>query len=113
MFSDIVGAREVGTKTNELLRQFFEKHPNVDRKESAAAFNRISRIVNELGDTFLDNFKDAKDVNEASIYSGAHDYLERQLSLRVIIHTPNDADVYDPKNKAKFAIPFKPALYIE
>ena len=113
MFSDIVRSREVGTKTSELLRQFFEKHPDVEKKEAATALNRISRIVNELGETFLANFNGTRDVNEASIYSGARDYLERELDMRVIIHNFDEANVYDPKSKAKFAIPFKPALYIE
>lgn len=49
-------------------------------------------------------------VDEHKILSDAKDYIEAEVNARIMIH--EDAE-YDPEGKAKNAIPYKPAIYLE
>ncbi|MDI9614567.1 leucine--tRNA ligase [Methanothermobacter sp.] len=49
-------------------------------------------------------------VDEYSVLVDAGDYIKSEVGADVVIH--RDAD-YDPENKAKNAVPLKPAIYLE
>ena len=49
-------------------------------------------------------------INENQILTDAIDYIKEECGNEVIIH--ND-DSYDPENKAKNAMPYKPAIFME
>jgi len=49
-------------------------------------------------------------IDEYKILSDAKSYMEDEVDAKVIIH--KDAE-YDPEGKAKNAIPYKPAIYLE
>ena len=49
-------------------------------------------------------------INEEEILSDALDYIKEECGNEVIIHTD---DEYDPQNKAKNAMPYKPAIFME
>jgi leucyl-tRNA synthetase len=40
-------------------------------------------------------------------------YIERETETEVEIAYSNQPKIYDPKNKAKNALPFRPAIYLE
>jgi hypothetical protein len=113
LFSEIAKSRKNGGKTSDILQQFFATHPDVEKKDVANAMNKIAKNVNELGDTFLDNYRKSEAIIETTLYHGAAAYLQKQIGLSITVHPANEAKQYDPKGKAKFAMPFKPALYIE
>jgi len=41
------------------------------------------------------------------------DYLTQIFNCEIKIYSGDDKDIFDPKNKVKFAIPLRPAIYIE
>ena len=49
-------------------------------------------------------------IDEAQIIDDALEYISNEVSSEVIVHTD---DSYDPQNKAKNAMPYKPAILIE
>ena len=49
-------------------------------------------------------------INEEEILTDALDYIKEECGNEVIIHTD---DSYDPQNKAKNAMPYKPAIFME
>ena len=49
-------------------------------------------------------------LNEKEILEDAVEYISGEVSAEIIIH--EDAN-YDPENKARNAIPYKPAIYME
>ena len=49
-------------------------------------------------------------VDEIAILNDAKEFISEESGSEIIIHTDNS---YDPENKSKHAIPYKPALYIE
>ncbi len=113
LFSEIMKSRKDGTKTSDALRHFFSAHPEIEKKDAATAASKISKTINELGETFLENYRKTEGVIETTLYYGASASLQKQLSLEIVVHAANEAKKYDPKGKAIFASPFKPALYIE
>lgn len=49
-------------------------------------------------------------IDEYDIFSDALDFISEEVDAEVIIHTDNS---YDPQNKAKNAMPYKPAIFME
>ena len=49
-------------------------------------------------------------INEKEILTDAVDYIKEECGSDVVIHTD---DSYDPQNKAKNAMPYKPAIFME
>jgi len=109
-----VQSREKGLKMNEILQSFFASNPEVSKKEVANALPKITKTINELGESFIQDYsQNASKIDELKIYTAASKYLESELGVEITIHSPDEALKYDPKDKAKFALPFKPALYFE
>jgi leucyl-tRNA synthetase len=53
------------------------------------------------------------DLDEKQHLETAKDYLEALFGCPVKLCSADQADIYDPANKARFAIPLRPAVYIE
>ena len=73
-----------------------------DKKEIAAVAKKVGREMTKT--------KYVGKINEAQIINDALEYISNEVSSEVIIHTD---DSYDPQNKAKNAMPYKPAILIE
>lgn len=53
------------------------------------------------------------DIDELSVLKGASPFLREQFGCEVIVSSADDKDTEDPKGKAKFAKPGRPAVYVE
>lgn len=113
LFELALQSRKLGTKTSDVLQQFFSAYENVNKKEAASAMNKISRNMNELGQNFLDNYKKLGSMSEFDLYNNSSKYLAKQLGIGIVVHEAQETNAYDPKSKAKFSMAFKPALYVE
>jgi leucyl-tRNA synthetase len=110
----IISSREKGNKTSSLLQQFFDSHSNVEKTKIANALPKISRLVNELGSGFAEGyFKNSRAIQERNVYSKAKRFIAAELGVAVTINGADDPRIHDPKDRAKLALPFKPALYFE
>ncbi|MCK5112767.1 MAG: hypothetical protein KAQ84_04425, partial [Thermoplasmatales archaeon] len=78
------------------VSQFVGKLPGEIKKLSDSDRNRYLVILKEAD--FLEN---------------ARDYLKKVFSCEIKIYSADDKDIYDPVNKSRFAIPLRPAIYIE
>lgn len=113
LFRKAVHSRKLGTKTSDVLQNFFASHQDIDKKEVVNALNKISKTMNELGQNFLDIYERLSSLNEFELYRDSTHYLSQQLGTQVVVHSPEESDAYDPKSKSKFSVAFKPALYVE
>ena len=53
-------------------------------------------------------------INETLVLSSElSDLAKKEFSVDIFVYEESNSSKYDPKNKAKMARPFKPALYIE
>ncbi len=94
LFSDIVKSRKSGGKTSDILQQFFASHPDVEKKDAANAMNKIAKNINELGESFLDNYRKSEAIIETTLYFGAAMYLQKQVGLSITVHPANEAKQY-------------------
>ena len=69
----------------------------------------IANVAKKLGRE-MTKTKYVGKINENQIINDAHAYINQEVDGEVIIHTD---DSYDPENKAKNAMPYKPAIYME
>jgi leucyl-tRNA synthetase len=107
-------ARLTGEKTSVTLQNFFQNYEEVDRKQIASALTKISKELNELGEQFANDLKkSSRKVEEEKVYREATSYLERELGLKLSVHSWDESGKYDPKNRATQALPFKPAIFLE
>ncbi len=112
-FEKLIEGRKAEEKTSETLRGFFQSHPTVDKKAVSTMLTRLSKSINELGTEFVDNYQKTKDFNETRVYEDSIIYLGSRLGVEITVEDGKNEPNYDPKKKAVFALPFKPALYFE
>ena len=69
-----------------------------------SASKYASQLINEM------KKRDFEEINEAEYLKNAKEFIEKEVEAEVhIMEKPE----YDPKGKAKFAMPLKPAIYVE
>ncbi len=96
-------AREIGKPDiGQIMGKSIKENVHSDKKEIADFAKKISREMTRI------NY--VGHLNEKEILDDAIDYISGEVSAEIIIH--EDAD-YDPENKARNAIPYKPAIYME
>ena len=56
----------------------------------------------------------AGEINESEIISNElSSLIETDYEIKLQVFSENDSEKYDPKNKARMARPYKPAILIE
>lgn len=93
-----VGRPDIG----RIIGQTIQKKLHDDKKEIAEFAQKISREITRV------NY--VGHLEEYKILSDARDYLQKVTEAEIVIH--QDAD-YDPENKARNALPYKPAIFLE
>ncbi|MEN4006820.1 MAG: leucine--tRNA ligase [Methanobacteriaceae archaeon] len=73
-----------------------------DKKEIAEFVKKIAREVTRI--------KYVGRIDEYSVIKDSLDYLSGEVDAEVIVY---ENPTYDPKNKSKNAMPYKPAIYME
>jgi leucyl-tRNA synthetase len=53
------------------------------------------------------------DIDEQMALVEAQKFFARELKSEVEVHREEDAGLYDPKMRAKFAEPYRPAIFVE
>jgi leucyl-tRNA synthetase len=84
------------------MGQAIKENIHDDKKELAGYAQKIAREMTKIH--YVGH------VDEKQILDDAVDYIARETGAEVIIY---QEPTYDPKNKARNALPYKPALYIE
>lgn len=113
LFDAAVAAKKKKTESKEVLKEFFATVPEVSKQEIVKTTPQIAKILNAMGENFLDTYSGAsRKLDEGRIYEETLPYLKKELGVEVSIQHAERAE-YDPKQKARLALPFKPALYFE
>lgn len=96
--ADEVGKPDIG----QIMGRAIGAKIHDDKKEIAMVAKKIGKEITKT--------KYIGKINEAEILADAIDYIKEECGNEVIIHTD---DSYDPQNKAKNAMPYKPAIFME
>jgi len=78
----------------------------------------VSQYVGKLsGEVMRLNENDKKrykvEINEHEYLNKSKDYLKNLFSSDIKIFSADDEELYDPSNKKRFAVPLRPAIFIE
>jgi len=95
MMKDIMADPKMKAKAKQ-VSQFVGKLPGEIKKLSDTDRNRY--LVN---------------IDEQVYLQNAKEYLKNVFSCTIEIHNADDKDLYDPANKTRYAIPLRPAIYME
>lgn len=93
-----IGRPDIGRIMGESSKQNI--HDN--KKEIAEFAKKIAREVTKI--------KYVGRIDEYSIIKNSLDYLSKEVGAEVIVY---EEPTYDPQNKSRNAIPYKPAIYME
>jgi len=52
-------------------------------------------------------------LNESKLLETAKTFFEKEFNVKLHIYTEDDSSIKDPQQKARFAKPYRPAIYIE
>lgn len=79
---------------------------------------QVSQFTGKLpGEIMKLNENDKKryqiEIKETDYLNNSIDYLKKVFSCDIEIYNADDKNIYDPANKTRFAIPLRPAIYIE
>jgi len=96
-------AKEIGRPDiGQIMGRSIKENLHDDKKEIAEFAKKVAREViktNYVGK-----------INEYSIIKDAKDFISREVGAEVIVY---EDPTYDPQNKSRNAIPYKPAIYVE
>ncbi len=100
----------------DLMKQLIQLMEKQKGEITKGAVRFTSNVINEI----IRMPKDRREwllrvgkVDECAILEKAKRFLERELASKISIRNEGEADMYDPKNRAKFAKPHRPGIYHE
>ncbi|WP_461462753.1 leucine--tRNA ligase [Methanobrevibacter sp.] len=96
--ADEVGKPDIG----QIMGKAIKENIHSDKKAIAQDAKKISKEITKT--------KYIGKLDEASILEDSKEYIEEECGSEVIIHRD---DSYDPQNKARNAMPYKPAIFLE
>ena len=96
--ADEVGKPDIG----QIMGRAIGANIYDDKKEIAMVAKKIGKEMTKT--------RYIGKINEEEILTDALDYIKEEIGSDVIIHTD---DSYDPQNKARNAMPYKPAIFME
>ncbi|UCF12202.1 MAG: leucine--tRNA ligase [Thermoplasmatales archaeon] len=80
-------------------------------KEVSQFVGKLPGEIKKLSDS--DRNRYLVTLKEADFLENAKDYLKKVFSCDIEVYSADDKDIYDPAYKVRFAIPLRPAIYIE
>ena len=75
--------------------------------------DRVFKLAFEVGDEMLRKYVDHPKFKEFESLSSASQFLSEELGIEVSVMKAGSKNVHDPANKAKDALPMKPAFFME
>ena len=96
--ADEVGKPDIG----QIMGRAIGANIYDDKKEIANVAKKIGREITKT--------RYIGKINEEEILLDAIDYIKDEIGCEIIVHTD---DSYDPQNKARNAMPYKPAIFME
>ena len=96
--ADEVGKPDIG----QIMGKAIAEGIYDDKKEIAMVAKKIGREITKT--------RYIGKINEEEILTDALDYIKEECGDEVIIHSD---DSYDPQNKSRNAMPYKPAIFME
>jgi leucyl-tRNA synthetase len=112
MLKDALAMPKGQLDISSLIKASMAKAKGGQAKKEVPAFAKDLALV--LGrSSEQDRTTMSLDMDELSVLEGATLFLAEQFGCEVEVYSADDKDKYDPKGKAKFSRPGRPAVYVE
>jgi leucyl-tRNA synthetase len=82
-------------------------------KEVAEFVIKIVDEANHMSEDKRQKLTKVGVVNETLVLNEANDFFKQELDAEIHFYNEDDSERYDPKNKARTAKPYRPAIFIE
>ena len=103
-FFELASAKQKGEGVGQVVKRF---------AGIKAPPDRVFKLIFELGDETMLKLSSNKQFDEYAALSGASRYISSELGVKVEVHRAEASGLYDPGNRAKDALPAKPAFFLE
>lgn len=104
-------AKEKNLEMSKLMKDIMKD--NEVRIHAKDASKYAQKILNEIKKMNIEDIQRfGISINEKEYLEESKNFIKKEFGSDVEIYSC-DEDIYDPKNKARFAVPFRPAIYIE
>ena len=99
---------------NEVMKELAKDCSLRDNMKAVASFvPRALKTLRKLSDERKINLAKIEIIDEKEFIKSAIDFLEERFNTKVVVYSEEDQARFDPKQRAKLAIPGQPAIYIE
>jgi len=103
-FYELATARKKNENVGQVVKKFSSLRIQPDR---------VFKLTYEIGDEMLTKLLSHKGFDEFKTLLGATEFMSDELGVKVVVQKAGAGDIHDPANKAKDALPTKPAFFLE
>ena len=101
-------------KIGEVMREFAADDDLKPRmKDVAALVPRVIKALTKQSGERKANMLRIREMDELEVVSEAVGFLMERFNAEVAVYSEDDAERYDPKQRAVMAMPYQPAIFIE
>jgi leucyl-tRNA synthetase len=101
---------DMGTLMKEVMKNSEIRN---NAKEASKFAGKLVGELKKMSKIDIENARASMTLKEKDYLEGASDFIEKELNASIEVYNADDKDIYDPKGKAAFATPLRPAVYIE
>lgn len=103
-------AKEGKLELSNLIKASIEKHKQF-AKEIPKFCQNLSANLKKISKDDLERF--SVEFNEKDYLMNAKEFLEGEFNCKLEIYSADEQNIYNPKEKAKFSLPRRVAIYVE
>jgi len=103
-FFELLQAKQGGQNVGQVIK----KHAALKIQP-----DRVFKLAYELGEETLGMTTSNRGFDEFKALSEAESFMSRELGIKVVVQKAGSQGIRDPNNRAKDALPMKPALFLE
>jgi leucyl-tRNA synthetase len=107
-------AVEGEVKIKEIMDELVKDSTLKGNMKAVASFvPRVLKGLNKMPNERKNRLLEVGIANEKDFIKDASSFLEERFNAKVAVYHEDEESRYDPKQRAKLAIPFQPAIFIE
>jgi leucyl-tRNA synthetase len=103
-FLDLISAKQKKENIGQVVKKFASLKIQPDR---------VFKLTFELGEDMISKYTSHRGFDEYDALAGASEFMSKELGVAVRVQKAEAKDIHDPANKARFALPMKPAFFLE
>lgn len=110
----LVSAPNKEVRSGDFIKQIMSDSEMREVGEPAAHYAaKTIQQVRQMGEELRKSRREGKDFEEKRIFEEAVGFFKREFKADVQVWREGDSEAYDPRSRAKFAEPYRPAIFVE